>query len=133
MHVDGSCHCGYITFQADADPDKTRVCHCTDCQTMSGSAFRTVVMAEPGSFKLLSGEPATYIKTAESGNKRLQGFCPKCGSGVFATAAADGPKVYGLRVGTLRQRDKFIPTRQIWARSAQSWAVLGGLPSTEKQ
>ena len=133
MQVDGSCHCGYLKFQAEADPEKTRACHCTDCQTMSGSPFRVVVVAEPNSFKLLAGEPATYIKTAESGNKRLQAFCPKCGAGVFATAAGDGPKVYGLRVGTLSQRAQFVPKQQIWTRSAQSWAKLDDLPAVEKQ
>ena len=39
MKVDGSCHCGYITIEGDADPEKTTVCHCTDCQTGTGSAF----------------------------------------------------------------------------------------------
>jgi hypothetical protein len=133
MQVDGKCHCGFIAFQAEADPEKTRVCHCTDCQTLTGTAFRTVVVAEMDSFKLLAGEPASYIKTAESGNKRVQAFCPKCGSSIYATAAGDGPKAYGLRVGILRQRDQFVPKRQIWARSAQTWATLADMPSAEKQ
>jgi hypothetical protein len=80
MRVDGSCHCGQVTFQAEVDPDKVLVCHCTDCQTLSGTAFRVVVYAEPGTFKLLTGQPKTYVKTAESGNRRVQGFCGNCGS-----------------------------------------------------
>ena len=134
MHVDGSCHCGHITFQADAEPDKTRICHCTDCQQLSGTAFRTVVAVPEDKFKILSGEPTIYIKTAESGAKRQQAFCPKCGSSVYATAVGDEPKAYGLRVGTLRQREQFIPKRQIWARSAQKWATaIAGTDSLEKQ
>ena len=43
MKIDGRCHCGYITYEADIDPDKTLICHCTDCQTLSGSAFRVHV------------------------------------------------------------------------------------------
>lgn len=132
MHVDGRCHCGAIAFEADVDPATVSMCHCTDCQMLTGSAYRANIAAPAATF-VIRGTPVSYIKTAESGNKRLQGFCPKCGSGVFATAAGDGPKVYGLRVGTLRQRDQFVPKQQIWARSAQSWAVLGGLPSAEKQ
>jgi hypothetical protein len=42
MKIDGRCHCGYITYQAEIDPEKVMICHCTDCQTLSGSAFRTV-------------------------------------------------------------------------------------------
>ena len=41
MKIDGGYHCGYITYEAEADPEKVGICHCTDCQTLSGSAFRT--------------------------------------------------------------------------------------------
>ena len=39
MKIDGGCHCGYITYEAEIDADKTLICHRTDCQTLSGSAF----------------------------------------------------------------------------------------------
>ena len=37
MEVEGSCHCGQVTYRATVDPDKASLCHCTDCQTLSGS------------------------------------------------------------------------------------------------
>ena len=37
MKIDGRCHCGCITYEAEIDPDKVMICHCTDCQTLSGS------------------------------------------------------------------------------------------------
>ena len=58
MKIEGGCHCGYIAYEAEVDPDKVRICHCTDCQTLSGSAFRTVAFTNPGSFNLRSGEVA---------------------------------------------------------------------------
>lgn len=134
MKVDGSCHCGNIAFEADANEDKVVVCHCTDCQTLSGSAFRTVVFAPDSSFRLLRGEMKLYVKIAESGNEREQTFCPNCGSPVYSTSPGDGPKLLGLRVGALRQRDRLKPSRQIWCRSAHEWtADLAALPKTEKQ
>jgi len=134
MKIDGSCHCGYITYEAEADPTKTSICHCTDCQTLTGSAFRTSIPATDESFKILSGEPAIYVKTAESGNKRVQSFCPRCGSPIYATSPGDGPKVYNIRVGTVRQRDQLVPTVQIWSRSRQRWlAELGSVGLVEKQ
>ena len=60
LKIDGSCHCGYITFEGEADPDKTSICHCTDCQTSTGTAFRTNIPVPGASFKLLSGEPTIY-------------------------------------------------------------------------
>ena len=40
MKITGGCHCGAITYEAEVDPGKVSVCHCTDCQTLTGSAFR---------------------------------------------------------------------------------------------
>jgi hypothetical protein len=56
MKIDGRCHCGYISYEAEIDPEKVTICNCTDCQTLSGSAFRTAAAAREGTFKLLSGE-----------------------------------------------------------------------------
>ncbi len=134
MKIDGRCHCGFIAYEAEADPEMTGICHCTDCQTLSGSAFRSVVPSRQGSFKLRSGEPKIYIKTAESGIKRQQAFCPICGTPIFSTTVGDGPKVHSIRVGTLRQRNEFAPKLQYWFRSAQHWTDdLGSIPKAERQ
>jgi hypothetical protein len=130
MKIDGSCHCGAITYQAEVDPDAVAICHCTDCQILSGSAFRTVVPTKSGSFRLLSGQPHTYVKTAESGRPRQQGFCAACGTPIYSTATGEGPKVHALRVGTVRQRAQLVPKVQVWTRSAQPW--LGALPQIRR-
>ena len=78
MKIDGRCHCGYVTFEAEADANDTAICHCTDCQMLSGSAFRTVVLTQKGSFKIRSGELKIYVKKSESGTQRPQAFCPEC-------------------------------------------------------
>ena len=134
MKIDGGCHCGKITYEADVDPENCRICHCTDCQKMSGSAFRAVVPVPEDKVRLLSGEVKVYVKTAESGNKRAQAFCPDCGTHLWATSVGDGPRVLGLRTSSANQRDKLIPKGQIWTRSAQPWVMhLDDLPKAEKQ
>jgi hypothetical protein len=134
MKVSGQCHCGQISFEAEIDPAQVRVCHCTDCQTMSGSAFRSNVNSLPGTFVLKSGTPKTYIKTAESGNKRAQAFCPDCGTPLYASDAVDNPSSVGLRVGALDQRAQLRPSRQIWVRSALPWSMdLSGINRSERQ
>ena len=45
MKISGRCHCGAVRFEAEVDPAEVLICHCTDCQTLSGSAFRTVAVA----------------------------------------------------------------------------------------
>jgi hypothetical protein len=133
MRIDGRCHCGAITYEAELDPEKVRICNCTDCQTLSGSAFRTIAGVEPGSFRLLTGRPKEYTKIAESGRPRIQGFCPDCGTPIYSTAPGPDPKGYTIRVGTSRQRDQLAPKSAIWARSAPQWvrAILGDMPQVQ--
>lgn len=120
MKIEGSCHCGSITYEAEIDPNTVTICHCTDCQTLSGSAFRVVVPAKREEFKLLTGEPKIYVKTGESGRKRVQSFCGDCGTPIYSAEVTD-PKMFSIRVGTARQRGELPPKVQLWCRSALAW------------
>src|SRR5215510_3853905 len=95
MKIDGACHCGLITYTAEIDPEKVGICHCTDCQTLSGTAFRTSAPAARETFSI-RGQPKIYVKTAESGAKRAQAFCPECGTPIYAAAVSD-PHVFNIR------------------------------------
>lgn len=132
MKIDGSCHCGKVSYEADVDPEKVSICHCTDCQQLTGTAFRVTAFSADRDFKL-SGEPKIYIKkTADSGNWRAHAFCPDCGSHLYVTSVDDGPKTYGIRVGTVRQRADLPPKRQLWHRSALEWVDrLADMPAVE--
>ena len=124
MKVTGSCHCGNITYEAEVDGITVRICHCTDCQKLTGTVFRAGIQTLPGTFRLKSGRPKIYIKTAESGNKRAHAFCPECGTPIYSAAPEPNPSTYGLRVGGIDQRAEFAPPmHQIWCRSALSWSM----------
>jgi hypothetical protein len=135
MKIDGQCSCGAIKIEGETDPEKTQVCHCTDCQTGTGSAFRVSVPV-PGSTFKMTGTPTFYLKTtADSGNPRVQAFCPVCGSPIYSTTPGEGVQnSYTVRVGILRQRDQLAPRRQNWFRSARPWVTeLAVVPKNEKQ
>jgi hypothetical protein len=133
MKVDGRCHCGKIEFEAEVDPTSVNICHCTDCQSLSGSAFRISIPALAAAFILKSGEPKVYVKAAESGAKRVQAFCGDCGSPIYS-CAAEMPKSYSLRVGLIRQRHDLFPNLQIWRRSALRWIDdFARIPAAEKE
>jgi len=121
MKVTGRCHCGQIAYEAEVDPARAQVCHCTDCQRLSGSAYRVNVPAPAETFVLRSGRLSTYLKTAESGSQRIQAFCGNCGAPVYSAAPVE-PKMYSLRIGGLDQAALLAPMRQIWRRSALQWA-----------
>ncbi len=122
MKIDGQCHCGEIKFSAEVIPDQVIICHCSDCQSLSGSAYRTIIPAIEDTFQILSGNPKIYVKTAEDGAKRAQAFCPECGSPVYAAPVGEGALPFvGIRVGLIKQKDQLIPKKQIWCRSALDW------------
>ncbi|MEJ8850785.1 GFA family protein [Variovorax rhizosphaerae] len=124
MKVEGGCHCGAIAFEAEVEPGTMGICHCADCQTLSGSAFRTTILATAGGFRLMKGSPRRYIKTAASGNRRVHAFCENCGSPLYA-CAEENPQTYSLRVGTIRQsRALGAPRREIWTRRRLAWVQL---------
>lgn len=121
MKIQGGCHCGKISYEADADAGKAGICHCTDCQNLSGSPYVAYIQVPAAGFKL-KGEPKVYIKTAESGNRRAQAFCPDCGSRLWASAEKD-PQFYNLRIGGVRQRAQLAPKVQVWCNSALPWSM----------
>ena len=55
MKVDGRCHCGATEFEAEVQPGTISICHCTDCQTHSGSAYRANIPADAAGFRLTKG------------------------------------------------------------------------------
>lgn len=133
MKIDGGCLCGHITYEAEIDPAKVGMCHCTDCQINSATAFRIAVMIPREDFRLLSGEMKVYVKTAESGNRRALSFCPECGTSIHG-GNVDGTGTVSLRLGTARQRAELPPKAQIWCRSALPWVDgIAAVPKIEKQ
>jgi len=130
MHVTGGCFCGQVRYEAEVDPAQVFICHCTDCQRHSGTAYGVVVAVPPGGFRLLRGSLKTFDKTADSGRVRVLSFCPDCGTRIHATAKGDPEGFTGLRLGTVDQRAELRPVAQVFCRSALGWVQdLGGVPA----
>ena len=131
MKITGSCHCGAIRYRAEIDPARVTICHCTDCQKLTGTAYRVSVGTGRESFVLEHGTPKVYVKTADSGAERAQLFCAECGSPLLTYDLAT-PDTYGLRVGCIDQRRQLMPSKQIWCRSALPWSMdIAALPRRE--
>jgi hypothetical protein len=134
MKVEGRCHCGAITYEAEVKPGTINVCHCADCQMLTGSAFRANIQAPADTFRILQGEPRRYMKTGDTGAKRAHAFCADCGTPVYSSAP-ENPQTYSLRVGALKQRFELgSPQRQIWTKRRLPWVpLLSQVPEIEGQ
>jgi hypothetical protein len=135
VKIEGKCHCGEITFSAEVEPDQVFLCHCSDCQALSGSSFRTNIRAIEGTFKIESGAPKIYVKTAEDGTKRAQAFCPNCGSPIYAGPEEDSSlQCVSMRVGLIKQKSQLKPNKQIWCHSSLEWIQeLSDIPKNETE
>jgi hypothetical protein len=121
MNIDGQCHCGAIQFEGEADPARVVICHCTDCQAMSGAPYRVNVPVPIESF-VLHGEPKRYVKTGSSGAQIVTTFCGDCGSPIFSQKG-DAPRYVNVRLGGVRQRADLPPKLQGFCDSAMPWAL----------
>ncbi len=71
----GSCHCGALQFEIDADLSKgTEKCNCTICTKMRLWSVRV----SSNEFRLISGEEFLSDYTYGSGNAHHT-FCRRCG------------------------------------------------------
>ena len=129
-HVTGGCLCGQVRYTADAEPVFAGVCHCTDCQKETGSAFN-IVVALPQAALSIEGPAKTYTQKGDSGQDVVRRLCPNCGSTITSEPAAmAGTSI--LRVGTLDDPSWVKPTMEIYCDSKQRWVNLGGLQSFAK-
>jgi hypothetical protein len=124
MKIEGGCLCGKVRYSAEAEPAFVGVCHCKNCQKVSGTAFATVV-AVPKTALRLQGTLKSYADRGDSGKTLSRLFCPECGSSVIDEAEAM-PGVSMILVGTLDDPSWVKPGMEIFCDSAQPWVSLGG-------
>lgn len=117
----GHCLCGAVRFRLSAEPLATRVCWCRDCQHLSANGLANLLV--PTAALEISGQVREFVRTAQSGNKIQQRFCPTCGSPLFANSSAR-PEVTAVRAGSLDDPSSVRPTTNIWSGSAPAWACL---------
>lgn len=95
----GSCHCGRVRFEVEADIDRVTVCNCSIC-SKKGILHHRVAAAN---FRLLSG-PAD-LGTYQFGTMIAKHhFCTVCGIHVFTRPRA-APDLYTINVRCLDDFD----------------------------
>lgn len=129
--IKGHCLCGKVTYSSTAtEPAFAGICHCTNCQKVTASAFASVI-AVPNDTLTVTGTTTRFDGTGDSGMPTHRDFCPVCGSTVTETADIM-PGLTMLTVGTLEDRSWVKPTMQIYCDSALHWAPLPDLQKFPK-
>ena len=125
----GGCLCGAVRYALD---DGFRLnpyaCHCTECQTRTGSAFSLHMLFMLADLDI-SGDLDVAEYTQPSGaNARIFG-CSKCKARIYAVNnTREG--MGSLRCGTLDDSASVVPAAHLWVKSKQAWI---GLPDDAKR
>jgi hypothetical protein len=115
----GGCLCGAVRFEAEGMPVFSGNCHCRDCQRSSGSAYTPAIFM-PAEVVSIQGQVQYYESKGDSGNRISRGFCPTCGSQLFAKLEKL-PHLLGLKAGTLDDHASYQPNLDIYTDSAVHW------------
>ena len=117
----GGCQCGRIRYRIDGAPLDLVVCHCTECQRQSGSAFGMSLFVAAPSFRLVSGELKSFKVRCDSGRTKTCTFCGDCGTRIYHQTNSASMSV---KAGTLDNTSSLTPTAHYWTKRKLSWVVI---------
>lgn len=120
--------CGAVRFSMSEPIRFSLLCHCRDCQRISGGGHAALFGATRRT-TALSGKLSLFEYRADSGATMTSGVCAKCGNPIFKLSSRY-EALYFFHAATLDRPELFVPTRAVWARSARPWnAVSPTLPT----
>jgi hypothetical protein len=122
-HSRGSCVCGAVRYELSAEPIALFCCHCTECQTASGSSFVLALKMPYGGLTVVEGEAKPYLRPEADGQKRNVFRCPMCLAAIWSERL-DLKEVITVYAGTLDESSRLKPVAHIWTRDAQPWIEL---------
>lgn len=123
-HAEGGCTCGEVRYRLLGPPLFVHCCHCTKCQTESGSAFALNAMVEADRVEVVAGVPEPTETPTESGNAQQVWRCPRCKVALWSHYGGAGPRLSFVRVGTLDAAAAVEPDIHIYTRSKVPWVRL---------
>lgn len=79
--ITGGCLCGAVTFEITNDFNQFHLCHCQQCQKITGSAHASNLFCQPSNITWLTGTDNT--KRYDYPERHFTHvFCTECGTGL---------------------------------------------------
>lgn len=124
MSLEGGCACGGVRYRLNREPMFVHCCHCTSCQTETGSAFVINALIESGEVETLKGSPEPVMTPSESGRGQQIWRCPECHVALWSNYGGAKDLLRFVRVGTLDLPGEIEPDIHIYTRSKLPWVRL---------
>lgn len=118
----GGCLCGAVRYQIMDKLNRFYLCHCQQCQQLTGSAFAANLFTEPQNIKWLSGEEkiSHYQHPSREFSKA---FCNTCGSALPFVNKSGRSLI--IPAGSLFETVEKIPDANIFVSEKQHWLNSG--------
>jgi hypothetical protein len=124
MSFEGGCACGEVGYRLTSPPMFVHCCHCTSCQTETGSAFVINALIEAERVETLKGAPEPLLTPSESGRGQQIWRCPGCRIALWSNYGGAKDIIRFVRVGTLDEPASLPPDIHIYTRSKLPWVRL---------
>jgi hypothetical protein len=115
----GGCRCGAVRYRASGTPESQGLCHCRDCQRLSGSGHVGFICL-PSEAVTIEGETLVRAGMGGSGRTAERHYCPTCLSQLFGTSEIMPGKT-NIYAGSLDDPAQFTPQFAIFVRSRPPW------------
>lgn len=130
--VEGGCQCGAVRYRLAAPPVVFYICHCTECQAQSSSAFGESLRVRSGDLTV-TGEVKSFRRGSASGSTLVCDFCPECGTRLFHRRESYH-ETLNVKGGTLDDTSWLVPAGHLWTASRQKWFTIApGALAYERQ
>lgn len=121
LPLTGGCQCGRFRYKLAGPPLVFYLCHCTECQRQTSSAFGESLRIQSKHLEINSGLSCIERKS-DSGKQRQGWFCPDCGVRIWHGTL--GSEEINIKAGTLDDTSWLIPAGHIWTSSKQPFVKL---------
>jgi len=128
----GGCSCGAVTYRLTDAPMIVHCCHCSWCQTETGSAFVINAVIERGRLEV-EGDPDAVMTPSASGKGQEIFRCTECRVALWSHYSSAGRKAAFVRVGTMEHPGDCAPDVHIFTSTKLPWVTLSdGVPAFEE-
>ncbi|MCG8588756.1 MAG: GFA family protein [Proteobacteria bacterium] len=132
ISVPGRCRCGRVRFVLGEEPIAFYLCHCTDCQAESGSAFGQSMAVRAEAIQSVEGPTREHTIEHEGERRSFVTHCTNCLTMLWGYGP-ELPQIRGLNAGGLDASLGLAPYGNMWTRSAQPWVRFAPGPCFEQQ
>ena len=124
--LNGGCQCGSVRYRYEGEVLNIFVCHCSECQKQSGSAFGMGLWLRESGLRRISGELRKWVRRLPSEEQDMVcEFCKLCGTRVFHTSDSNrAAGIVSIKPGTLDDTTWLEPLAHIWTARAQPWVTF---------